>query len=154
MTDSILTRYVLDGGWSMLLLLPASVVSVAATLRTAWILRPGNLRLLTGQLPAGNDTARADAAYLTALQLYGTLQPLSAMVILAPLVGLLGSLSALIPVQSQLLSPGVRQLEVLVTAYQRALIPPFWGVTIAAFSYAAFAILRARIFRAETEIFR
>lgn len=138
----------------MLLLVPASVVSVAVALRAAWLLRPAGIAAAAGELPAKGESNRSDAAYAVALQLYVTLQPLVAMIILAPLIGLLGSFSALIPVQSQLLSQGARQFETLTRAYQQALIPPFWGVAIAAFSYAAFAVLRSRIFRAEMEQFR
>jgi hypothetical protein len=149
--DSILTHYVLDGGWSMLLLVPASVVSVAVALRSAWLTRGSELQRIAAGLPG---EGRADAAYSAALQLYGTLQPLVAMYVLAPLVGLLGGLTTLIPIQVQLLTPGARQIEVLTKAYQAALLPLFWGVAVATFSYAVFALLRARIFRAESELFR
>lgn len=154
MSESILAHYVLDGGWSMLLLLPASVVSVAAALRSAWMMRGTAVLDIARQLPAHDDPLRPERAYAAALQLYGTLQPLVAMYVLSPLIGLLGSLTTLIPVQSHLLTPGARQVESLHAAYQHALIPPFWGVAIAAFSYAAFALLRARVFRVETELLR
>lgn len=138
----------------MLLLVPASVLSVATALRSAWVMRSGNIRDVSRQLPALDDPARADRAYAAALQLYGTLQPLAAMYVLAPLIGLLGCLTTLIPVQAQLLTPGARQIESLTLAYQHALIPPFWGVAVATFSYAAFALLRARVFRIEMELHR
>jgi biopolymer transport protein ExbB/TolQ len=125
---------------------------VAIALRGAWLLRPGAIRTVARQLPANDSAERSEAGYRAALQLYGQLQPLIAMYILSPLIGLLGSLSALIPLQEQLLSPGARQMDLLTTAYQQALIPPFWGVAIAAFSYTAFAMLRARIFHIETEL--
>lgn len=138
----------------MLLLVPASVVTVAAALRSAWILRDSNLKRLASELPEADGAARSEASYSAALQLYGTLQPLTAVYILAPLVGLAGSFSGLIMLSANMSEPGMRQLQQLARSYQAALIPPFWGVTIAAVSYAAFAILRARIFRAETELFR
>jgi hypothetical protein len=155
--DSILTSCVLDGGWSMLLLVPASVVSSAAALRSAWVVRTSNLRKIANDIHSGGNvegSVRGEKAYLAALALYGTLQPLIAMVVLAPLIGLLGSLTTLMPLQSQLASTGANQLDPLVRAFHHALIPPFWGVAVAAFSYAVFALLRARIFRAEMEIFQ
>jgi biopolymer transport protein ExbB/TolQ len=134
----------------MLLLVPASVVSVACALRCAWLFRGTNVQSTAQQLhPA---LSPADRACTAVLQLYATLQPLTAMYVLAPLIGMLGSLTSLIPLQARLLSPGARDLEALTHTYQQALIPTFWGVAIAAFSYAAFALLRARLFRAEQEL--
>lgn len=152
--NSLLTRYVLDGGWSMLLLLPASVVTMAVALRCFWLLRDSNLQRIASALHVTENTSRADTAYAAALQLYGSLQPLVAMYVLAPLIGLLGSLTALMPIQAQLSSSSPRHPEAFAAAFHHALIPPFWGLSIACVSYAAFAILRAQIFRAETELFQ
>src|SRR2546423_1111038 len=70
MADTLLSKYVLDGGWSMLLLVPGSVVAVAVAMRTGWALRSSNLREIARALPssvAGEPAAREHPGYLAAL---------------------------------------------------------------------------------------
>src|SRR5690606_10955487 len=92
---------------------------------------------------AGMSRSDATAAsYEAALRLYALLQPLSALFVLATLVGLLGSFSALLGMPAPVHPHHFRQ----------ALLPPVWGLGISIFSYAAFVILRARVYAAERDI--
>jgi len=143
MEKSILARYVLDGGWTMVLLLPAAVAAVATALRAGWVLRRANVRAIADQLYRSDDADSAAIAYAAALRLYGALQPLSALYVLAPLLGMLGSLVVLLSNESGL----------AVADLRRAILPPVWGVGIAIFSYLCFVLLRARLVAVERDIF-
>ena len=152
----------------MLLLIPASVVTVAAGLRAALALRheavageradsaarqvEARLRELHrrhGTLTAADVRAEVDAE---TLRLFSLLQPLSAMAALAPLAGLLGSLTALISANADAARRG--DSELLAAAVERALIPTFWGVGVAAVATAAYLVLRARLYICETHLIR
>lgn len=152
----------------MLLLIPASVVTVAAALRAALALRrdavagegtdssvrqvEARLRELHhrhGTLTAADVRAEADAE---TLRLFALLQPLSAMAALAPLAGLLGSVTALMAANADAARRGGNEL--LAAAVERALVPSFWGVGVAAVATAAYLMLRARLYVCETQIIR
>jgi biopolymer transport protein ExbB/TolQ len=166
--DTYFNHYVLNGGWAMLLLIPASVVTVAALLRGWLILRQSALSPLDKNRTASAivarlqaiaddhkritpDDVRAEISNET-LNLYAALQPLVAMYVLAPLAGVLGAVTKLMAAYSDIasgLSP-----EALASLTESALVPVMWGVAIAAVAYAAFATLRARLFYIETRIIR
>lgn len=146
---SYLNRYVLDGGWVMLLLLPASVISLAVALRATWLLRESAVKEVAQALatePGTEELSPSERAYHAALALYGMLQPLAVLVTLAPMVGLLGSLL----IQYELTSAGSGRAA--GGLLPRVLLPSIWGVAIGVFSHLAYALLRAKVFTAESEI--
>lgn len=157
-TETYLDKYLLNGGWSMLLLVPFSVVALAVSLRCLLALRTAAVAPLAEQLRVRFSTPtfggkatledRRAQAYDAALQLYALLQPLWALFVLAPLVGLAGSITNLMGVfERTAANPAL-----LIPELQHALVPPMWGVAISAFCYTAAAICRARVFNVESDI--
>lgn len=146
MPDSLLNQYVLAGGWTMALLLPAAIVALATAMRAAWLLRDKEVQKVARDLhparPIEGNKGGESAAYAAALNLYGLLQPLSAVFVLASLIGMLGSFTAIL---AQPFPRGAAHLR-------QAMLPSIWGLSISVFSYAAFCLLRARVFRVEREI--
>lgn len=151
----------------MLLLVPASVVTVAAIVRAGLALRRGELepgdaqrhtvapvqriafrleqiRERTGALTA--EDVRAEVM-LEAVRLYAMLQPLVAVFVLSPLVGLLGSITGVMAANLDLAGGG--SPEALAAAVERALVPGFWGVLISGVAYAGYVLLRARLYHCE-----
>lgn len=162
-------HYVLGGGWAMLILIPASVVALAAILRAALLFRTVALmggrggaddcpaarlvsRLKALRESAGNLTAGDARIEVQAetLRMYAMLQPLAAMFVLSPLAGLLGSITAIMNANLDAARGG--NAEALAAAIERALIPAMWGVAIAAAAYTGFAFLRARLFYCEDKL--
>lgn len=157
--ETYFQHYVLNGGWAMLLLIPASVVTLAAILR-GFILLYGrgacneavaNIqeRLSTiaghGTKPTTEDV-RAEVAGET-LELYSAIQPLATMYVLTPLIGLLGSVTQVMNANVTLKSG--TSAEKVGAALEAALVPTMWGLGIAVVAYAGFALLRSRLFRCE-----
>lgn len=151
----------------MLLLLPASVVAVATFIRGILLLRgsqwdggrdtiTAKLRSsLTDRTTAGEKLTQEDArdaADDEALALYSALLPLQIVFVLAPLVGLVGTVWAMISAYLTVARTGATEL--LASAMEQALIPTMWGLGIAIFSYAAFAVLRARLYYCEQHYLR
>lgn len=154
-TESYLDRFVLNGGWSMCLLLPFSVMAFAFSVRCVLALRSDNINYAAGQLhqriQQSSDTSKEyarDESYRAALQLYTLLQPLWTIFTLSPLVGLAGSITTLMVLFSgRLTDPGN------VAILHHAMIPPLWGVSISVVSYTVAALCRGRIYDIETEVF-
>jgi biopolymer transport protein ExbB/TolQ len=155
---------VLRGGWAMLLIIPMSVVALAAILRAAAAYRreqiAGEAREKTSvtRVTARLAALREQFSAITAedvrseitrelLELYSLLQPLPAIFILAPIVGAAGSITRLMVTMLAIGRGG--SVERLSLAVEAALVPLFWGVVVAGFAYLGWALLKARLFYCE-----
>ena len=166
MLQSYFEHYVLGGGWAMLILVPASVVVVAVLVR-------GLLSLREKEFTSPSAFNRANAVVarlrqiierhknLTAedvraetsreiLDVYAGFQPLVLITFVAPLIGLLASVLRLMAAQRTVASTG--SIEPLAAATEQALIPMAWGVGVACLAYAAFVLLRSRLYYVEREL--
>lgn len=128
MIDSIFQNAILGGGWAMFLLIPASVVAVATTLR--------GLALLFG------SNAQKNPAALAAMG-HSLLQPLSMIIMLAPMIGAIAA--------AWRMAAGYLNADVIPTDLSRiilsAFIPLAWGVTVGLIATLGYAILRGRLQR-------
>lgn len=167
--QSYFEHYVLRGGWAMLLIVPMSVVALAAMIRAALAYRRGQIaargdarsaasrissRLAVLQEEYKTITAEDVRAETTneVLDLYALLQPLPAIFILAPVVGAIGSITHLMATMLAISRGG--SVERLSQAAEAALVPLFWGVAVSAFAYLGWAVLRARLFYCERHYLR
>lgn len=169
MTDSYFQHYVLSGGWPMLILLPLSVVTVATILRAILGLATGRISPAAGTAAPGDGTAagrvaerldRIRTAHGTiqasdiraeidaeTLRLYAQIHPLGAMVLVAPLIALAGSVTQLLSANLSYQAGGSAQA--FVASAEQALVPLFWGASIAAIACVGLYALRARLFHLE-----
>ena len=108
------------------------------------IVRLRELHARTGEVSP--DDVRAEISSET-VALYSQFHLLVALYVLAPLVGLLGSLTAIMSANLDVVAGG--GAERLAAAVERALVPTLWGVGVACVAYAGFAVLRARLFLVE-----
>ena len=151
----------------MLVLIPASVVALAACLR-AWA---ATTRGAVSGGESADDTAagrvlarlrakRDSFGAITAqdvreeiadevLDLYSMLQPLVVVFVGAPLVGALGSVAGMMAALR--VSAAAGAVEPLAAAAERALIPSAWGVGVALAAFLMWAWLRARLAARERE---
>lgn len=171
MTESYFQHYVVNGGWAMLLLVPACLVMFAAIVRAMLVLtrqaiiaegersspsalqrvmeRMQQIRSVHGIVTA--EDVRSEI-FVEVTHLYSFLVPLTAVFILAPLAGVLGAITALMNANIDLargVSPGT-----LAISAERALVAPAWGVGISLVAYLAYAILRLRLYYCETRLLR
>lgn len=146
MSESLVSRYILDAGWTMMLLVPAAIVAAATALRATWILSTKNVRRIASGLPQDStNLTRAEASAISsevALDLFRYLQPLSALFVLSSLIGLLGSFTSVLYQPFPLLPVQLRQV----------LLPQVYGLSISIFCYTAFVLLRARLFALERDV--
>jgi biopolymer transport protein ExbB/TolQ len=157
--DNALKHYVLDGGWAMLLLIPASVLAVGIVLRNLWTLRWSALEDKASEL----ETSQGDRAMPSSmaddvverevLKLCSYVQPLSALFVLAPLAGLLGSLVQLSALFERIEGGLAVSQSQAAVIFRGALLPAIWGALLSAFCYAWYAVFRSRILSAEEELF-
>lgn len=164
---SFLDTYVLGAGWVMLLLVPASVVSVATLMRCAVAYRAsavmGDDDSAAGRVIARLHSLREAQGDITAqdvreetdqevLELYALLQPAHVVAVAAPLLGLLAGIVALLPAA---LAParGADAAQVSLMAHQ-ALVAMAWGVGVGLVAFLGFAVLRARLWHVENEFLR
>lgn len=161
MPNNLFQHYVMGGGWVMLLLLPASIVAVATIFRVSARLwgRPvqqlaNELRavVLAHKIQSPTALTLTDARVLaadSAMTLYVTLQPLSAIYAVAPMLGALGTAWALGRVWR---GPASLQNKNLAAALEQAFVPLGWGLAVGLLAITGYAILRARLVRIEQEI--
>jgi hypothetical protein len=160
--DSLFARYVLAGGWSMLLLIPASIVSLGVFLRCLAMLRTSAATAVAGELraqaaallqnsPSSSLESFHTLAFAKSLSLYSTFQPLVAVYMIAPCLGFLGSLYAIR--EAHLRFARTNDLARLGDTLSSALVPGMWGVLVALCAAVFFVILRARLFHVETRFF-
>lgn len=161
--ETYFDHYVLAGGWAMLFLIPASVVTIGAAFRALLALRldalagerndssaarvAARLRELHerhGTVSADDIRAEVDGE---ALRLFALLQPISAMAALAPLAGILGSVTSLMAANNEAARRG--SADFLPALVERALIPTMWGLGIALLATACYTALRARLYYCE-----
>jgi hypothetical protein len=120
-------------------------------------------RAVRGDSPIGRIIGRLDEMYrrtgtMTAadarveleaemIYLFVQLQPLAFLFVIAPLIGLLGSVTGVMSATLDTATGGA--IENLAAAMERALIPTMWGVGVSVISYAGFALLRMRLYYCE-----
>lgn len=164
---SFLDTYVLGAGWVMLLLVPASVVSVATLLRCAAAYRAsavaGDGDSAAARVVARLHALREAQGGITAqdvreetdqevLELYALLQPAHVVSFVSPLLGLLAGIIALLPAVAAP-ARGADAAQVGLMAHQ-ALVAIAWGVGVGLVAFVGFAILRARLWHMENEHLR
>lgn len=165
--NTFLQTYVISAGWVMVLLVPASVVALAAMLRAALMLRSQAVINLTDG-PAGEVVARLRAlkeahGTVTAqdireeidremLEFAALLQPLYFIFIAAPMVGLIGGVVALLPAAS--MAGPMKDGAALALVVHSALVSIAWGLGVGVFAFVGFATLRARMWSVEAEELR
>jgi biopolymer transport protein ExbB/TolQ len=143
----------------MLLLIPASVVAVGIVLRNLWALRWSALQARAAELVTAPRNATAfssisgEGVEPEILKMCAYLQPLSALFVLAPLAGLLGSLIQLSELFERLEGGLALSQSQAATIFRGALLPAIWGTVLSAFCYAWYAVFRSRILSAEEELF-
>ena len=162
MSHNLFQHYVLGGGWVMLFLVPASVVALATIFRVAMRLWGNPVHQLAKQVRAiviaesqknPQPLSVTDARVIAmdfAMTNYLSLQPLSAIYALAPMLGALGSTWSMSRVWS---GPVSLQGKDLQAALEQAFVPLGWGLVIGLISIGGYAILRARLARIEREVF-
>jgi hypothetical protein len=164
MLETYLTHYVLDGGWAMLLLIPASVVVIASIIRMMIMIQPASLRKPDGAVSRVNASLDAlieqfgelkpddvrQQVESEMLRFIAMLQPLNLISVCAPLTGLLGAITIMMAAFLEQANGGSAQL--LSAALERSLIAPMWATAIAIISYAGLITLRYFIFKAEQNI--
>lgn len=160
MLETYLTHYVLNGGWAMLLLVPASIVVVAAIVRAALLVRAeevvakGNESALQRVLAVVDaespEEKMREAVEDETLRIYAQFQPLLIAYVAAPMIGVIGSITMLMNANLELARGGAA--EAMATYAERALIPSMWGSVIGLVAFIAFAILRWRLYYVERDI--
>ncbi len=161
MPENLFKYYVLGGGWVMIFLIPASIVALATIFRVAGHLRGSAVKRLSNQLRATviahkhsavSSMDFTDARMLAAdasMGVYVSLQPLSVIYAVAPMLGAVGSAWSLM-----LAWRGAASLQNknLAAALEHAFIPLGWGVLVGLLSITGYAVLRARLVRIEIDI--
>ena len=143
----------------MLLLIPASVAALGIVLRNLWALRWNVLEAKAAELAASQQRASTassipgDSTEREILKLCAYLQPLSALFVLAPLAGLLGSLIQLSELFRRIEGGLAVSQSQAAAIFRGALLPAIWGALLSAFCYAWYAVFRSRILSAEEELF-
>lgn len=157
--ETYFEHFVLAGGWTMLLLLPGSIAAIALFARGLLMLRRSEIlesessiaRRIRGVASIGEPEASVEQAKRDEVtDLFARIQPLYVLCVLAPMIGLLGSILAIMSVNFD--AAAGASPEFVAAGIERALVPSLWGVGICAFSYAAFAILRARLYWVERRL--
>lgn len=172
MVQSYFEHYVIAGGWAMVLLVPASVVVLATIIRALFALRGSRFSSATaprdvsthtaavaerlrarsrqfGKLAADDISTEID---LEIVELYSIVQPLPAITVLAPIVGMLASVLRIMAAQRQL--AGSHSVESMALAVEGSLVPLVWGLSVAGVSYLSYAIFRARLYFCESRLLR
>lgn len=152
MSENLFQTYILSGGWAMVLLVPASIVALATIIRAVMRLWGPSVRRLTSDVrstiidqKSRTALTLTDARVIasdTAASIYGTLQPLSAIYAIAPMIGALGAAWSLRRVWQQ---PASLPNENMQTALAQAFVPLGWGIVVGLVSILGYAILRARL---------
>ncbi len=165
--NTFLQTYVISAGWVMVLLVPASVVALAAMLRAAVMLRSSAVANLTDGAAAevvarlralkeahGTVTAQdiREEVDREMLEFASLLQPLYVIFIAAPMVGLIGAVIALLPATSAVgfMKDGVA----LASVVHSALVSIGWGLGVGVFAFLGYAIFRARMWAVEADALR
>lgn len=160
MRQTFFQHYVLGGGWSMVLLVPASVVVLATIFRMVtrlWGSAPQHLAaevraVVLAQKQRVGSLGLADARTIamdTATNVYMGLQPLTAIYAIAPLIGALGTAWTLGQVWRGPVSLREKNLQL---ALEQAFVPLGWGLLIGLAASTGYAILRARLVRLERNL--
>lgn len=161
MAETLFHKYILGGGWVMVLLVPASIVCLATFFHAAsrlWGRNPG--KLAEDVRATVLDQRRRIALTLTdarviaadtAATVYSGLQPLSVIYSIAPLLGATGTAWAFIQIwQGQ---PASLQGRNIGPTLENAFIPLGWGLVVGLIAITCYAILRARLVHVEQKIF-
>lgn len=159
MPDNLFQYYIIGGGWVMLLLVPASIVAVAAIFRGIARLWGRSVRELTNDVRMMVREQRrygaisyTDARMIAAdnaMAAYAILQPLSAVYALAPMLGALGCAWQLAQVWN---GPESLRDKNLSAALEQAFVPLGWGLVIGLIAILGYAILRGRLVRVEMDV--
>lgn len=163
--QSYFEHFVVAGGWAMLLLVPASMVALASFFRALlayrWVAVAGGQQSKAAEVVARLSDLRSRHGNLSAEDiraeirtgvndLYALLQPLIAVFVAAPLVGIVGSITLLMAANLDVASGG--GVDRLAANYERALVPLLWGTAISALSYLGYAVLKARLYHCERNL--
>lgn len=158
-------HYVLGGGWAMLLLLPGSMITLAVMLRGWLALRSSSLTraadspatrigarlaLLSerfGHLTMEDVRAEVDAEVN---DLRAIFQPLLAALVIAPLIGVLGSLTAIMSANAA--AAAGSGAEALAARVEQALVPSMWGTGIALAAALGLFMLNVRLYRSARQV--
>jgi biopolymer transport protein ExbB/TolQ len=146
----------------MLLLIPASIVSLGVFLRCVAMLRGSaaakmadELRVQASELQRNSSLTSLDSlhalAFARSLSIYSVFQPLVAVYMIAPAFGFLGSLYSIR--EAHLRFARSNDLARLGDSLSNALVPGIWGVVVALLAAMFFVILRARLFHVESQYF-
>lgn len=100
-----------------------------------------------GQITA--EDVRAETA-AECLSLYSLFQPLVLIFAVAPLAGLLGSVTAMMSCTLEVSRTGA--VESLAAATEQALVPAMWGLAVSAIAYLGFGLLRLRLYYVEKNL--
>jgi hypothetical protein len=152
-------HYVLGGGWAMLLLLPALVVTLFAGVRGLLVVRAAR------QSGASHLAARLEELHERhgALSLHDArseveamvnsfcalLLPLQAVFVLAPLAAVAGSVWR---VMTAAMAASAGSVEPFAAEVEQALVPLLWGVAIAALAYGLHWMIRIAILSLERDM--
>ncbi|MCX7718947.1 MAG: hypothetical protein N2111_11195 [Candidatus Sumerlaeaceae bacterium] len=156
---SFFEHYVLGGGWSMLLLVPALVVALFAGVRGLLAVR--GVRRYGAEMVASRLTqlfdrhgslspqdVRAEVAAVVN-DLCTLLLPLQAVFILAPLAAVAGSVWR---VMTASVAVAGGRVEPFAAEVEQALVPLVWGVGIAALAYTFYLVNRIAILALERDV--
>jgi len=157
--ENFFEHYVMGGGWAMLILVPASIVSIATALRAAMMLWGRSVARQAAVVEAAVATRRsrgavslADARIIamdSAMGVYVALMPLSIIYAAAPVVGALGSVWSLAVAWRNSVS---LQARYLASALEHAFMPLGWGLVVSLISIVCYGILKARLVHVERAV--